>query len=501
MPHRTAQPDTPDMVEVVEKRPVTRRAVLKYAALGLGIAAGTYGALDAVGFAPFRHAQAVPVSLPNIQFDIGDFVAPVKNINGIPFQFGPVYTLFLTAKLRRAPTQHDQRVLRGALDAIEDHYSFTPSGVFTFVSYGLPYFKKLRGGLNGNLVAENMPRLLADPARFALEEAVPGPTDVSPLNPGITKQKFNVPVKIETNDVLFTLRSDHRNNLVDVTRWLQGHDVLHGRRVNSPNLQNLFTFTSSRLEFVQIGLPRKLSDQLNLPYTKRVNPHSSMWMGYLDQHVNGHGPASIVTFQGNASARFTSARHGDYFADGSIQHLSHVIEDLGQFYADDEPFTERCQYMFRSNPIPSVGNDDQFTDGGGPAALPNVFQGTDDALHNAQAIDTFEGEHRMGHLSALQRTSRAADGTPVHIRMDGPGYDSMDVPDGSSQPKLQFTIFVPTADFFANLRNGVAALDLVKKYNVEDEDNGLERFLTATRRQNFLVPPRAHRAFPLVELS
>ena len=33
------------------------------------------------------------------------------------------------------------------------------------------------------------------------------------------------------------------------------------------------------------------------------------------------------------------------------------------------------------------------------------------------------------------------------------------------------------------------------------EDNGLERFLTATRRQNFLVPPRRHRAFPLTELA
>jgi hypothetical protein len=32
-------------------------------------------------------------------------------------------------------------------------------------------------------------------------------------------------------------------------------------------------------------------------------------------------------------------------------------------------------------------------------------------------------------------------------------------------------------------------------------DNGLERFITATRRQNFLVPPRRHRAFPLLELS
>jgi hypothetical protein len=29
-----------------------------------------------------------------------------------------------------------------------------------------------------------------------------------------------------------------------------------------------------------------------------------------------------------------------------------------------------------------------------------------------------------------------------------------------------------------------------------ESDNGLERFTTSTRRQNFLIPPRCHRAFP-----
>ena len=49
--------------------------------------------------------------------------------------------------------------------------------------------------------------------------------------------------------------------------------------------------------------------------------------------------------------------------------------------------------------------------------------------------------------------------------------------------------------------HGQASLDLQEKYAVSVEDNGLERFLTATRRQNFLVPPRRHRAFPLAELA
>jgi hypothetical protein len=84
--------------------------------------------------------------------------------------------------------------------------------------------------------------------------------------------------------------------------------------------------------------------------------------------------------------------------------------------------------------------------------------------------------------------------------MDGPGFDRMDVPDGSKQPKLQFTIFVPTADFFAAMRRNQASADLVHRYQVPATGNGLERFITATRRQNYLIPPRRHRAFPLLEI-
>src|SRR5262249_8262065 len=156
----------------------------------------------------------------------------------------------------------------------------------------------------------------------------------------------------------------------------------------------------------------------------------------------------------------TTAGAGDYFDNAAIMHLSHVIDDLAQFYAPTEPYAERVQHMFRSNPIPSVGNRDQFTNGGGPAILDNTFQGTQDAAANAAGINTYRGEHRIGHLSAVQRSSRAADGTPMHIRADGPGFDRLDVPDGSAQPKLHFCIFVPTADFFRIMRLHQASHDL-----------------------------------------
>ncbi len=476
---------------------VSRRSLLKLGAFGL--AASTLGILE-VGWQPNRITHAIAAlaaspALPDIQYDIKKYIAPAQTIDGVLFQFGPVHTLFLTAQLTRTPTKSDQKVLSTALDTIEATYPFSPSGIFSFVSYGLPYFDRLPG----QTVAKNMPRLLSDKSRYALEEAVPGPTDVSPQNPGITKETFNVPVVIESNDVLFTFRSDALANITSVSAWLQGSNTLNGQPVPSPAFNNLFTFTSSRLMFLQLGTPAKIANLHSLSYASEINTKSPMWMSFSDGQVAGSGPAKITTFQGNASATFTTTKAGDYFYDGSIQHLSHVILDMQQFYSA-EPYTQRCQYMFRSNPIPSVGYKNQFKDGGGPTFLPNVFQGADDAEKNAKAVHTYRGKHRMGHLTGLQRSSRASDNTPVHMRMDGPGYDTMDVPFGTHEPKLQFTIFVPTADFFATLRINQASLDLVNEYNVAAKNNGLERFLTATRRQNFLVPPRAHRAFPLVEL-
>src|SRR5205807_1763719 len=269
---------------------------------------------------------------------------------------------------------------------------------------------------------------------------------------------------------------------------------LRDRRVASPDFKGLFRFQRTRLMFQAIGLPRKVADANKLPYAGRINPQSPMWMGFADQQVNASATAPVVTFVGTPVAKLTTAAAGDYFDNGSIQHLSHDILDLRRFYSlpgefadspDGEPYTERVQYMFRSNQagtpdgLPSAGFADQFTDGGGPAFLDNVFQGTIAALLGAQAASgafkaavnaavtaTFNGEHRLGHEAALQRSSRAADGTPLHIRMDGTGFDNLDVPDGAKQPKLEFTAFVPTAEFFRVMRANAASLDLQDQFGV-----------------------------------
>jgi hypothetical protein len=76
----------------------------------------------------------------------------------------------------------------------------------------------------------------------------------------------------------------------------------------------------------------------------------------------------------------------------------------------------------------------------------------------------------------------------------------MDVPSGRKQPKSHFSIYLPSSEVFERMRRYQSAVDLEKAYGLATGRAGIEPFTTTTRRQNFLVPPRRHRAFPLVEL-
>jgi hypothetical protein len=536
-------------IEDLMRRSISRRSALKGGAAAVLASQGAL--LSQLAFLPNRPAFAA-TAFPDIQFDNGAFVHGPATFNdgagNVVAQFGVTFTLLVPARLTRNPTRTDQAKLANALATIEQVFPASPSGVLvTSVSYGVPYFARFSQAL----VASRMPRLASNTSRFVLEEVPAGgfPTDVSPANPNITKDRFNNTVVIERNDMLFELRSDVVDNLTDTLEWLEGSNVLGGFFVPSPDFDGLIAFQTPRLQFVQPGLPRRVADaafnQISnqlYEFHGRINPDSSMTMGMVDQQVSASAaPGDVIFASTGAGAGLTTARPGDYFDNGAICHFSHDIEDLYQFYAtpnqdsrhaDGEPFTERVMYHFRANQLgtadglPSDGNADQFANGGGPAFINNVFQGNDSVVHEAhdtagkfgpgnQTIDaTFTGLGRIGHIAALHRHGRTATGQPLHIRNDGPGFDSMDVgafqlfpggaqvDAGTNQFKLQFLVFVPTAEQFRLMRVGQAAQDLAQPAGpVDPDDNGLERFITATRRQNFLVPPRRHRSFPLIELT
>jgi len=521
----------------------SRRTALK---AGVGAALSSQALLlQDLAIVPQRTALAA--SFSDIQFDIGRFLTQAPSVfndggGNVTAQFGPIFTMIAPARLTRNPVRADQTTLNNALNQIEAIYSAAPSGILiAAVAYGLPYFNRL----NQTVVRAQVPKLASNTNRLVLEESPVFPTDVGA--PGVTKDRFNNRVQIETNDLFFELRSDSTFILNDVLTWLQGSNSLNGKQIASPAFNGLVQFATPRLMFGQMGMPRRVADsaaQSNptlYEFHTRMNHISSMNMGFVDQQSNASAAAGDVIFASTgAGAGQTTARPGDYFDNGSFAHLSHDIEDLYQFYAlpnqdnrhpDGEPFTERVMYMFRANQLgtthglPNEGNTDQFTDGGGPSFLNNVFQGNNSVMNEArdsrgtfapgnQTQDaTFTGLGRIGHVAGLQRFGRTSSGAPLHIRNDGPGFDPMDVGSfqlfpggqtiaaGSNQFKLQFLVFMPSAELFRQMRVGVAAQDLVSQFGVDGDDNGLERFVTATRRQNFLVPPRRHRSFPLLELQ
>ena len=296
-----------------------------------------------------RPASAA-TTFSDIQFDMGAFINPAQVFNdgagNVTAQFAPTYALLQPVTLNRTPTKADQITLANALNTIEASYPANPSGVLIFsVSYGLPYFNRLPQ----SVVRANMPTTVAyaglPAGRPVLVEAVPSPTDVvgglvggpnAPI-PGITKDRFNVNVVIENNDMLFEIRSDSMVNLSAIPLWFQGSNNLNGRGVPSPNFNGLFTFQAPRIQFVQIGLPRKMAVNYGFEFASRINPNSSMAMGFVDQQNNASGPAAITTFVGNSSAKLTNATIGSYFDNGSIAHFSHDIEDLYQFYLTAQP--------------------------------------------------------------------------------------------------------------------------------------------------------------------
>jgi len=132
-------------------RTVSRRTVLK-AAAATGLALSTHGLVELLAQPTMRLAMAAPATLPDIQFDIRAFVPPAQTVDGVVVRFGPVFTRFVTLKLTRTPDLADQQRLVAALAAIEGRYPFNPGGVFVFMAYGIPYFKRLPGGMRGGLV-------------------------------------------------------------------------------------------------------------------------------------------------------------------------------------------------------------------------------------------------------------------------------------------------------------------------------------------------------------
>ncbi len=267
-------------------KPVSRRTLMKTGGAFVG-ALGTLALMEELAIVPERLAWAdEAVAFPDVQFDLAPFMPPAQTIDGVAMAFPPVHTTFLTARLAAAPSKADQTRMENALLTIEANYPYSPAGVFTHVSYSVDYFNRIPS----SIVSAAMPLSIAFgslPANQpALKRAVVGPSDVASGNHvfALRRQEFNVPVRLENNDILFTIRSDNPSFVADVVRWLSGSNSLRGQAIASPRFDAGMSITSSRAMFVQPGLPRNIASRNGLSFASFVNPFSAMWMGFEPRH-------------------------------------------------------------------------------------------------------------------------------------------------------------------------------------------------------------------------
>jgi hypothetical protein len=390
----------------------------------------------------------------------------------------PAWNMVITARLARTPGPPEQQRLEAALRAVESAYPYAPSGVFALVAYGLPYFRQY---VQPQVFDAHLPRMTS---------GEPGQTTAAPDAPPVLLDAVRfagdpASTILEANDVALHLRSDVLDNLHDVQRALfDKSGTLRGQATPAADIADLFHVTSLRTGFVGAGMPRRMAEQAHLAYASQIPEAAPLFMGFTSTQQDGQAKEMTVSFDGKRDrllTPLTTAREGDYFASGTTLHLSHLIEDLASWYAFT--YEERVARMFHLNAVAPAGR----------VSVQTLWLNPNSAAPDAQ-------QHQViGHNEAVQRSSRSPEGQALQLRVDFNTMDALDAP--SPSPGVHFLAFTPGSLIFHRSRQAMDATDLTHDYQVPAKANGINAFIRATRRQNFLVPPRRHRAFPLVEMA
>ena len=455
---------------------LTRRRLLQVAGGGAVLASGMAAGASALyrgvaASAPLRRlAGPPPDGYPIGQYQVADYgvrAQPDPN-SGVVVNIPPVWNLVITATLTRMPGPGEQRRLEAALQAVEAAYPYSPSGVFALVAYGLPYFRRY---VSPAIVAAHMPTMADATGAPVVFDAVRFGSDPPSL-------------VLEANDLVFHFRSDLLGNLHDVQHALfERGGTLADRPSSDANLADLFVVTSVRTGFVGAGLPRRMARQAQLGFADQIPEGAPLFMGFTSSQQLGQASEAAASFDGRPNPLvppLTTARSGDYFAGGTALHLSHLVEDLESWYKLG--YEQRAARMFHYEAVTPTGRITVQTHWLNP---------------NTSAIDA-EQKHVIGHNEAVQQGSRTPEGQALQLRVD---FNTMDPLDSTGPiPGVHFLSFSPGSLIFQRSRQAMDGVRLAKEYGILAQANGINSFIRATRRQNFLVPPRSHRAFPLLEL-
>jgi hypothetical protein len=454
---------------------LTRRAFLAGgAATALG-ATGIYELVDHLaGTTPKRPAGKL---LPEQHLLDG---IRIVHQDAIEVLVPPLHHQVVTARIAvdRSDIRHAQSTLESVLAGLERDYTSSPAGLGITVAWGIPYFSRfVPDAARKHIPHDNRA------AKSALLEARRFPSDPQET-------------KLEANDVAILLRSDFRAHIEDALKRLNDTKILD--------------VTSLRRGFAGGGfdggtsLPKQMAVAAGVGGADLIPDNSELFLGFTSTQRAGMGPGKIANFE---TLGLVDLRGSDYFVEGTHMHLSHVSEDLEAWYVNFD-FNERVTTAFRPNL--------KVRDG-----AQTVEQGPKQVQSVADVRRDYQRTGRIGHSAAIQTTSRLVkdatgpDGTrypkgsaiPVRAdfnTLDNPFEFSVDAGELQSGPMagIHFLVFNPSSDDFH--RNRLAMDGVLPDGRIpfppRDRNQGFNSILRTTHRQNFLVPPRRHRSFPLAEL-
>ncbi len=466
---------------------LTRKQLLGAAAAGALGAAGIYELVDELAEAPER-AAAGP--LPEEQHLLGGM--KVFEHEGVEVIEPPLHHQVVTAKLRvearRDDLQQARETLEGALRGLERRYDVTPAGLAVTVAWGLPYFRRYVPELAGRHIPVDLRASRSD------ERPVSAVLDARRF-PSDPEQTI-----LEANDVVFLIRSDQREHVAD------------GAKTLFDEAGDLFELTSIRKGFQGGGfagaasLPKVMATAAGVPGADLIPETAQLFLGFTSTQTHTQGQSSIANFE---TLGLVDVRTG-YFRGGANLHLSHIFEDLEAWYLDFD-FRERVDTTFR----PQLE---------APDGAQTLAQRPEDSAATPDVEADFRRFGAIGHGASIQPTSRlqmdirGADGRlyrkghAIPLRAD---FNTLDNPffwtanperdrfDEQPAAGVHFLTFNPSSDDFNRNRlamDGVLPDGTKLPLTPRSRAQGLNSVLRTSHRQNFLVPPRARRSFPLTEL-
>ncbi|HMJ00042.1 MAG TPA: hypothetical protein VK488_09430 [Gaiellaceae bacterium] len=469
---------------------LTRRELLAggaaTAALG---AAGIYELVEQLGKTPTRRLPTADRA-PEQHLLHG---LRVIEDEGVEVVVPPLHHQLVTARLkvepRRADLRQAQAELENALLGLDRTFESSARGLGVTVAWGLPYFRRyLPERAEQHLPVDR--RATTSPKRpvRSVIDAIRFPSDPHDL-------------LLEENDVAVLFRSDELDH------------VTQGARAIFGELDGLLEMTSIRKGFAGGGfdggqsLPKRMAVAAGVPGADLIPDTSELFLGFTSTQKAGLGPPGIVNYE---TLGLVDLGPSGYFRAGTSMHVSHIYENLEAWYLNFD-FGERVTTTFSPERKARPGTQ-------------TVAQDPEDIADSRRVVRDFHRFGAIGHSAAIQTTSRlqrdvvAADGTVYRQgtaipqradfnTLDNPFFWSVS-PDRDGQQQgpaagVHFVVFNPTSDDFHRNRlamDGVLPDGTRLPLEPQARGQGLNSVLRATHRQNFLVPPRRRRSFPLVEL-